>query len=247
MAAGAAGATISYMVFADRRDAGRRLAPHLLPLADEQPIVFGLPRGGVPVAVEVAHALGAQLDVLTVRKLGAPQNPELAIGAVAEDGTAVVNETLFRAVGMTPAQFERTLEREKLELRRRMEHYRNGRPPLDVVGRTVVVVDDGLATGLTDLAAVRALRRRGAARVVVAVLVGSSEAVAMLRREADEVICHTIPERLWGVGEWYRDFSPVSDAEVVALLVGAGAPVSNAGPTTPDGGVVRGGVRPRRG
>jgi predicted phosphoribosyltransferase len=215
------------MVFADRRDAGRKLAALLSPLADEQPVVFGLPRGGVAVAVEVADALGAPLDVLTVRKLGAPQNPELAIGAVAEDGTAVVNDTLLRAVGMTQTQFERTLERESRELRRRMELFRNQRRPRDVAGRMVVVVDDGLATGLTDLAAVRALRRRGASRIVVAVPVGSSEAVAMLRREADEVVCHTIPERLYGVGEWYRDFSPVSDEEVVALLAAAGADASS--------------------
>jgi putative phosphoribosyl transferase len=165
------------MVFADRRDAGRRLAVLLSSLADQRPIVFGLARGGIPVAVEVARALGAQLDVLTVRKLGAPQNPELGIGAVAEDGTAVVNEALFRAVGMTQAQFDRTLERELRELHRRTERFRDGRPLLDVAGRTVVIVDDGLATGLTDLAAVRALRRRGAARIVVAVPVGSSEAV----------------------------------------------------------------------
>lgn len=236
MVVGAAGATMSNMVFADRRDAGRRLAALLSPLTDEQPIVFGLPRGGVPVAVEVARALGAQLDVLTVRKLGAPQNPELAIGAVAEDGTAVVNEALFRAVGMTQAQFDRTLARETRELRRRMEQFRDERPPLDVAGRTVVVVDDGLATGLTDLAAVRALRRRGAARIIVAVPVGSSDAVRMLGEEADEVVCHTIPDRLYGVGEWYRDFSPVSDEEVIALLAAAGVDdISPAAPATQEG------------
>ncbi len=218
------------MVFADRRDAGRKLAALLSSSFDDQPIVFGLPRGGVPVAVEVASALGAPLDVLTVRKLGAPRNPELAIGAVAEDGGAVVDETLFRAVGMTPAQFERALERENRELRRRMERFRDGRPPIDVTGRKVVVVDDGLATGLTDLAAVRALRRRGAAHIVVAVPVGSSEAVEILRREADEVICHTIPEQLHSVGEWYRDFSPVPDEEVVALLAEARADLSAMAP-----------------
>ena len=224
------------MVFADRRDAGRKLATLLSPLSDEQPIVFGVPRGGVPVAVEVAHALGAPLDVLTVRKLGAPRNPELAIGAIAEDGTVVVNDAMFHTVGMTQAQFDRALERESRELRRRMDRFRDRRPPLEVTGRTVLVVDDGLATGLTDLAAVRTLRRRGATRIVVAVPVGSHEAVALLRREADEVVCHTIPERLYGVGEWYRDFTSVSDEEVVALLAAAGAGVSPAA-TAPENDV----------
>ncbi len=216
------------MVFADRRDAGCKLSPRLLPFANEEPIVFGLPRGGIPVAAEVARALRAPLDVLTVRKLGAPRNPELAVGAVTEDGAAVVDRTLLRAVGMTQAQFDRTLARESRELRRRMERFRDGRPPIDVTGRTVIVVDDGLATGLTDLAAVRALRRRGATRIVVAVPVASREAVALLRREADEVISHTVPEQLYGVGEWYDDFSAVSDEEVVALLAEARADLSRA-------------------
>ena len=213
------------MVFQDRRHAGRELAAQLLGLAPEQPIVLALPRGGVPVAVEVARALDAPLDVLTVRKLGAPQNPELAVGAVAEDGTAVLNADLARRVGMTQAQFDRVIEREARELRRRMERFRDGWEPLDVSGRTVIVVDDGLATGLSDLAAVRALRRRGAARIVVAVPVGSPEAIAMLGEEADEVVCHTIPHELLGVGYWYEDFHPVSDEEVLALLAAAGARV----------------------
>jgi putative phosphoribosyl transferase len=213
------------MVFEDRSDAGRRLADLLTPLAAARPIVLALPRGGVPVAVEVARALDAPLDLLTVRKLGAPQNPELGIGAVAEDGTAVVDTALARRLGMTQDDFDRILERELRELRRRMERFRDGWPPLDVRGRTVILVDDGLATGLSDLAAVRALRERGAGRIVVAVPVGSRDAVAMLRRAADEVVCHTIPADLVGVGQWYRDFSQVSDEEVLALLAEAGAPV----------------------
>ena len=232
------------MVFADRRDAGCKISPRLLPFANEEPIVFGLPRGGIPVAVEVARALRAPLDVLTVRKLGAPRNPELAVGAVAEDGAVVVDETLLRAVGMTQAQFDRTLARESRELRRRMERFRDGRPPIDVTGRTVIVVDDGLATGLTDLAAVRALRRRGAARIVVAVPVGSREAVALLLREADEVISHTIPEQLFGVGEWYDDFSAVSDEEVVALLAEARADRSSATPAGDDAASARSWAEP---
>lgn len=180
--------------------------------------MVGLPRGGVPVAREVADALGAPLDVLTVRKLGAPWNPELAIGAVAEDEIVVLNEALLRAEGVTRAELDRALERERIELHRRMARYRGGRPKLDVKGRTVIVVDDGLATGLTALAAVRVLRRRGAARIVVAVPVGSREAAASLRLEADDVICQTLPERLSSVGSWYRDFSPTTDDEVTAHL-----------------------------
>lgn len=206
------------MEFEDRRDAGRKLAAHLAPLARERPIVIALPRGGVPVAVEVARALDAPLDILAVRKLGAPMNPELGVGAIAEDGTAVLDPDAARRAGMTQAVLESTVEREARELRRRVERYRDGRVPLDVRGRTVIVVDDGLATGLTDLVAVRALRSRGAGRIVVAVPVGGRDSVAIVRREADEVVCPTIPRELFGVGVWYRDFSPVSDEEVISLL-----------------------------
>jgi predicted phosphoribosyltransferase len=216
------------VVFQDRRHAGRELAARLLGLARERPIVLALPRGGVPVAAEVARALDAPLDVFMVRKLGAPQNPELAVGAVAEDGTAVLNAGLARRVGMTQTQLDRIIERETRELHRRMERYRDGRDPLEVGGRTVIVVDDGLATGLSDLAAVRALHRRGAARIVVAVPVGSSEAVAMLGEEADGVVCHTTPRELLGVGFWYEDFHPISDEEVLALLAAPGARVPTA-------------------
>lgn len=210
------------VVFQNRRHAGRELATRLLGLAPARPIVLGLPRGGVPVAVEVARALDAPLDVLTVRKLGAPRNPELAVGAVAEDGTAVLNVALARSVGVTQTQLDRVIEREARELRRQIERFRDGRDHLEIRDRTVIVVDDGLATGLSDLAAVCALRRRAAARIVVAVPVGSSEAVAMLGEEADEVICHTIPPELLGVGSWYEDFHPVSDEEVLALLAASG-------------------------
>lgn len=225
------------MVFRDRQDAGRRLAVLLERFARERPIVVALPRGGVPIAVEVARALGAPLELLTVRKLGAPQDPEFAIGAVAEDGTAVVNTAVARQVGVTEAEFRRILEREQRELRRRMERFRDGRPALDVHGRTVIVVDDGLATGLSDLVAVRALRGRGAARIVVGAPVGSRESIAMLGAEADEVVCVTIPRELLGVGRWYDDFSPVSDEEVLRLLEEAGArapsPTDSVGPGPP--------------
>jgi predicted phosphoribosyltransferase/alpha-beta hydrolase superfamily lysophospholipase len=222
------------MVFSDRREAGQQLAPLLQRFADERPIVVALPRGGVPVAVEVARALDAPLDLLTVRKLGAPLDPEFAIGAIAEDGTTVVNMAVARHVGVTEAELQRIMDRELHELRRRMERFRDGLPLLDVRGRTIIVVDDGLATGLTDLAAVRALRGRGAARIVVAAPVGSREAAATLAAEADEVVCVSIPRALLGVGRWYDDFSPVSDDEVLALLAEAGtrtpAPAAAAAP-----------------
>lgn len=209
------------MVFLDRRDAGRQLAAQLAPLAREQPVVIALPRGGVPVAFEVAEALRAPLDVLAVRKLGAPGNPEFGVGAIVEDGTAVLNTDTARRVGMTKDVLDAALEREIRELRRSVERYRDGRRQVDVRGRTVIVVDDGLATGLTNLAAVRALRARGAGRIVVAVPVGSRESIALVGQEADEVVCHTIPRELPGVGRFYEDFSPVSDAAVVTLLAAA--------------------------
>jgi putative phosphoribosyl transferase len=219
------------MVFEDRRQAGRELAVRLAPLSEERPIVLALPRGGVPVALEVARSLRAPLELLTVRKLGAPRNPELAIGALAEDGTVVLNAATARRVGLTSDQLEAIVERETAELRRRIERFRDRRAPAEVEGRTVILVDDGLATGLSDLAAVRALRRRQPKRVVVAAPVGSREAVAGLAEEADEVICVLVPAELRGVGQWYEDFSPVSDEQVLALLALAGV---GAGATAPE-------------
>jgi len=215
-------------MFEDRHDAGRQLAGLLTTFAPERPIVVALPRGGVPVAAEVARVLSAPLDLLTVRKLGAPGNPEFAIGAVAEGGTVVVDAATVRHLAVSDEEFDRILERERRELDRRIAIFRDERPPLDVTGRTVLVVDDGLATGLTDLAAVRELRRRGARRIVVAVPVGSHQAVAMLEDAGDVVVCHTVPRELYGVGHWYRDFSQVSDDEVVALLAATAGPASSA-------------------
>ena len=209
------------MVFRDRRAAGIRLATQLEPLRDARPVVVALPRGGVPVGFEVAQALHAPLDVLAVRKLGAPLWPELAVGAVAEEDVGILDPQMAARTGMTQADLERVLDWESEELRRRVRAYRDGRPPVPLAGRTVIVVDDGLATGLSDLAAVRALRRRGARRIVVASPVGSSEAIALLREEADRVVCATVPPQLDGVGRWYEDFSEVTDAEVVALLAAA--------------------------
>jgi putative phosphoribosyl transferase len=209
------------MQYRDRREAGRRLAGELVELAGASPVVVALPRGGVPVGFEVARALPAPLEILAVRKLGAPRNPELAVGALAEDGTGVLDARAASIVGVTEARLAATVERESSELRRRVECYRDGRAAISVAGRMAIVVDDGLATGLTDLAAVRALRKRGAATIVVAAPVGSTEAIAMLEQEADDVVCAIVPDRLMGVGMWYLDFAPVSDEEVIGLLAEA--------------------------
>jgi len=211
------------MHFLDRRDAGRMLAAELVPLAGERPVVVALPRGGVPVGAEVARLLGAPLEILAVRKLGAPGNPELGVGAIVEDGTAVLDERSASAVGMTQVTLDETVAREAAELQRRVERYRAGRARVPVEGRTVIVVDDGLATGLSDLAAVRSLRKQAARRIVVAVPVGSGESVRMLAEEADDVVSVLTPRVLFGVGLWYEDFSPVSDEQVLTLLREASA------------------------
>ena len=187
-------------------------------MAGARPVVVGLPRGGVPVAYEVAHALGAPLDVLAVRKLGAPGNPEQGVGAIAESGEAVLDTDLVMRAGMTRERLYETIDRERLELRRRVFVYRDGRPPLDIRGRSVIVVDDGVATGLSVLAAVSALRARGARRVTIAVPVGSRESLEWLANEADDVVCHSVPAAMQAVGRWYADFSPVGDDEVIELL-----------------------------
>jgi predicted phosphoribosyltransferase len=204
--------------FADRRDAGRQLAERLAPLAAEDPVVVALPRGGVPVAREIATALDAPLEILAVRKLGAPHNPEYGIGAVAEDGTRVIDAEAVAVLGIDGGVLDSLIAAETEELRRRVAAYRGDRPPLDLEGRTVIVVDDGVATGVTDTAALRAVRRRRPGRTILAVPVCAPDSAARLREEADEVVCLTMPPLLYGVGQWYSDFSQVSDEEVVAAL-----------------------------
>lgn len=205
--------------FADRREAGRQLAAQLLPLAHESPVVIGLPRGGVPVADEVAAALGAPLEVLAVRKLGAPHNPEYGVGAIAEDGTRVFDPEALAVLEIDGGVLEAIVSREAAELRRRVDAYRGpDRRPIPLQGRTVIVVDDGVATGVTDTAALRAIHHRRPRRLLLAIPVCPPETVARLRAEADEVVCLVAPARMHGVGEWYDDFAQVSDQQVIATL-----------------------------
>lgn len=211
------------MVFRDRQDAGRRLAELLATHSGEHAVVLALPRGGVPVAAEVARALGAPLDVIVVRKLGVPFHPEYAMGAIGEGGVRIIDGDVIRATRVTDEQLARvdTIERE--ELARRAQRYRGDRPPVPLVGRTAIVVDDGMATGSTALAAAQVARRLGAAEVVLAVPVASSQAVAELRRHVDEVVSVHTPDDFRAVGQWYDDFSETSDDEVVALLAEFGS------------------------
>jgi predicted phosphoribosyltransferase len=208
------------MPFADRRDAGRRLTDLLREARLAEPVIVGLPRGGVPVAAEIAAALGAPLEILAVRKLGAPGNPEYGVGAIAEDGTRVVDPEATAVLGIRNGELDAIAAREREELRRRVTAYRGDRPPPDLHGRTVVVVDDGAATGLTDVAAIQAVRRRQPRQVILALPVCSVEALELLRGEADEVVCLRAPHPFFGVGQWYRDFGQVSDREVIDALHG---------------------------
>ncbi|CAB4874938.1 unannotated protein [freshwater metagenome] len=204
--------------FRDRRQAGQRLAGLLAGLAGERPVVLALPRGGVPVAYEVAKALGAPLDVLVVRKIGAPGNPELAMGAIAEGNVRVFDTRTIASLLVSEPELEHAIIRAEAELQARLERYRSGEPGVPVAGRTVLVVDDGLATGSTAGAAVQALRDRGAQRIIVAVPVGALESAERLRGAADEVVCLAEPYFLDGVGAWYEEFGQVSDDTVTALL-----------------------------
>lgn len=204
--------------FADRAAAGEALAPLVAELGLVEPVVLGLPRGGVLVALPVAQVLAAPLDLLIVRKLGVPFQPELAMGAVAEGGAEVVDRDLVRRLGLTDREVDRVRRIELGELQRRTDEYRLGRPMPPLAGRPVVVVDDGLATGLTAIAAAESLRRSAAARVVLAVPVAPASAIARMEGHYDTVICPLVPDRFRAVGEWYEDFRQVSDHEVTMAL-----------------------------
>jgi len=205
--------------FRDRYDAGQQLAEKLKSEVESRDaIVLGLPRGGVPVGFEIAEALGAPLDVFLVRKLGVPGHEELAMGAIAMGGLRVLNEDLARELAIPAATIDAVEARERQEMARRERLYRGNRPSPNVRGKTVILVDDGLATGSTMVAAARAVRQLGPARVVAAVPVASADVCAAMRRFVDEMVCLETPEPFAAVGLWYEDFSPTSDAEVQELL-----------------------------
>lgn len=205
--------------YKDRPHAGRQLARKLHGYAGQDaPLVLGLPRGGVPVAFEVAQALGTELDVLLVRKLGMPHHEEFAMGAIGSGGVRVLQPGVPGLMGVTREQVEEVTRRELLELERRDRLYRGGRPPPRIAGRTVIVVDDGIATGATMLAALQVVRRQGPARLVVAAPVGAPDTLGLLEREADQVVCPLAPPRFHAVGQYYRSFGQTGDEEVQDLL-----------------------------
>lgn len=208
----------SDMRFADRRDAGRRLAALVEGQVGPDVVVLGLPRGGVPVAAEVAQRLQAPLDVLLVRKLGVPGQEELAMGAIASGGVRVLNEDLLARLNIDPQQFDQVQESEQLELQRRERLYRGSSPMPALAQREVLLVDDGLATGASMRVAIMALRQHQPGRIVVAVPVAPPDTIAELEQEVDQVICLHAPDAFYGVGAWYDDFSQTTDDEVRSIL-----------------------------
>lgn len=208
------------MLFKDRREAGRLLAQRLLPFKDKHPVVLALPRGGVPVGFEVARALAAPLDLVLVRKIGAPMNEEFAVGAIAdgEHPDVVIDQRLVQRLDISPAYLDEAKASALIEIERRRRVWLGGQAPVDIAGCTAIVVDDGIATGATMRAALRATRHRKPARIVLAVPVAAADALDWLRSEVDEVVCLDTPEDFGAVGYFYRQFPQLRDAEVTALL-----------------------------
>ncbi|MFI1646195.1 phosphoribosyltransferase family protein [Streptomyces avidinii] len=221
------------MLFSHRADAGEQLAQALRHLKEEDPVVLGLPRGGVPVAYRVARALGAPLDVIVVRKLGVPHHRELGFGAIGEGGVRVISEDIVRSSRLRPEDLAEVEHAEEAELARQARRFRGDRPRVPLDGRTVIVVDDGIATGATAAAACEVVRAQGAARVVLAVPVAPPDAVARLGSAVDEVVCLSTPHAFRAVGEWYQDFSQTPDEEVVFLLARAAAEPLSRPPVRP--------------
>ena len=206
--------------FRDRREAGQLLAQALLSLlkGKEDIVVLGIPRGGVVVAAEVAKALGASLDIYITRKIGAPHQPELAIGAIASSGDVVLDKRLISALDVSPEYIQDEIQRQRREIERRLEKYRGGQPAQELEGKTILLVDDGVATGATTMATVRALKKQKPAELILAIPVGPPDAVARLREEVDELVCLATPQPFWAVGAHYIVFDQTPDEEVVRLL-----------------------------
>ncbi|MDP2619396.1 MAG: phosphoribosyltransferase [Hyphomicrobiales bacterium] len=223
-----------FHIFADRVEAGRSLAAKLVEKKYEKPVVLALPRGGVPVAAEVAKALGAPLDIVLVRKIGVPYQPELAVAAVVDGDhpELVINEDVQRLAHVSNEEIERAKARELAEIERRRALYLQGRARVPISGATVIVIDDGIATGATVRAALKALRRGKPKKLVLAVAVAPPDTVAKLRPEVDEIVCLETPEPFYAIGLYYRDFGQVSDQQVVALLAEAAGPTKEAASPT---------------
>lgn len=215
------------MNFTDRRDAGRHLSEALLHLRGDVTVVLGLPRGGVPVAFEVARALDTPLDVIVVRKLGVPFQPELAMGAIGEGGVTVIDHSIIDMTGVSDEQLAAVEEEQRREVEERILRFRGDRPRVSIEGQHVVIVDDGLATGATAKAACRVAKAQGASKITVAVPVCSSESSTMIGKVANEVVCLVKPVEFYAVGQFYSDFTQTSDDEVVHLLEERAAELSN--------------------
>jgi len=207
------------MHFKDRTDAGLKLAQELQHYkGTNDTIVLGLPRGGVVTAYAIAQALDLPLDIVVPRKIGAPGNPELAVGAITEDGTIIFNQNIMHELGLKPSMLTQTIEKEKQEAQRRLTLYRSGRPLLELAGKTVLLVDDGIATGATMRAAIASVQKRGAATIVAAVPVAPPDAFNLIKSEVDTIICLLVTPHFWGIGQFYDNFAQTTDEEVIKLM-----------------------------
>ena len=206
------------MIFEDRRHAGKLLAETLVTMKIREPVVLAIPRGGVVVAYEVAIRLRCPMDVIIPRKIGAPFQPELAVGAVTEDGTIYVNKDIVAAIGVSESYLESEAQSQLREIKRRAQVYRKGAPPAEVSGKTAILVDDGVATGATMKAAILSLKKYSPKKIIIAVPVGAKETIDEFRKQVDEIVCLHVPESMYAIGEFYRNFEQTTDQEVVSFL-----------------------------